>query len=448
MSEAANLPYSNLLTKRHISWAVGIFSAVTLTACLAIGPVTPFLASFSPAKEPPAEIAPLPVNVKEIEFVNSITQSRGYTGTVRAKYRSELGFELSGILKSVLVDEGQQVDAGQVLAQLDIQTLSAQLEATQAGLAQAKSILDELQAGPRIETKNAAAANVAAAKSQYDNAAQTFKRRKALRESNAISDEEYQQAESSERTSQANLNAANAQLDELISGTRQEKKSAQESAVKQFESAAKEIKVAIAKSDLQAPFAGTITRRYLDPGTIAQASDPVVKLVQQDNLEAWIGLPVSIAAELETGSEHTILVGGKLGYVGVVSAKIMELDPATRTQTVLFKLRQDQNLDPATRRNAVPGQLCEIQISSIVDSAGCWIETSALTKGVRGLWSVMVIVPEDSGAGYRAEKRDIEIIKTDVNRVLAQGTIQTGDQIIFNGVHRIGEGQRVVPANQ
>jgi len=327
-----------------------------------------------------------------------------------------------------------------VLAELDTETLNAQKGATLAQLEQAKSLLKELTAGPRKEKKLAAQATVAAAKSLFANAVSNLDRRTGLYEAGAISDEEFDQARFAKETAKANLNAAQEQFAELESGTRPEKLAAQKSAVRQLESAEKEIDVAIAKSKLLAPFSGTVTKRYLDQGSIARAAEPVIKLVEREHLEAWVGLPVSIVACLEIGTKHEILIDGQI-YFGVVSAKIQELDPATRTQTVLLEL------DSAASDKVVSGQLCQIQVTSTVDTAGFWIPTTALVKGVRGLWSVMVITPENSGSGFRTQKRDVEIIKTGSNRVLAKGTIDEGDRIVVDGVHRIAEGQLVIPTN-
>ena len=434
MNETAKTRRSKILTNRQIGIAVGILAVIGIGAFLLNGPLA------SKAADSPSnlsnEVKPLPVNVATIEFVDSISQSRAYTGTVRARHRSELGFEISGRVNSVSVDEGDQVEKGDTLAELDTETLKAQQGATLARLAQAKSLMDELKAGPRSETIQAARATMEATDSQHQNAILNLKRRTRLRDAGAISAEEYDQALFGEKTAKANLNAARERLSELESGTRSEQLAAQASAVRQLESAAKEIDVAIQKSQLLAPFSGTVTRRFMDPGSIANASAPVVKLVEQQHLEAWIGLPVEIASSVEIGSKHSIQIGTQ-SYFGEVTAKIRELDAATRTQTVLYKLESSASND------VVSGQLCEVQISSTVDSSGCWIPTSGLTKGVRGLWSVMVIVPDSSGSGFRSQKRDIEIVKTDSNRVLALGTIESGDRIIVNGVHRVGEGQLV-----
>jgi multidrug resistance efflux pump len=381
MSETTSQPSRQILTKRQIIIIATLASLLLPGAVLVNGSLGGRFAVFGDADKESQQDSPkpLPVNVAEVSFVESIQQSRSYSGTVRARHRSDLAFEFPGKIKSVNADEGDHVTGGQILAELDTATLEAQLGATVARLDQAKSLLQELQAGPRQQTIDAARAAVAAAQSLYDNSKLNLQRRKGLRDEGAISFEEYDQALFAEKTAQANLNAAQEQLAELVSGTRPEKVAAQESAVRQLESANEEIEVAISKSKLLAPFAGTVTMRYLDEGSIARASEPVFKLVEEQHLEAWVGLPVSIAADLEIGSRHEIVVDGRAQH-GTVFAKILELDPATRTQTVLFEL------DSAASGTVISGQLCEIKVTSTVDTSGFWIPTSALVKGVRGLW--------------------------------------------------------------
>jgi multidrug resistance efflux pump len=380
--------------------------------------------------------APMPVNVERIERVESTVQTRTYTGTIRARRRSDLGFEVNGKITAVLVDEGDYVEQGQILATLDTDRLQAEKAATVASLEQAKSVLAELRAGPRTETINAARATAEAAKSQMEIAQLNLERRETLRQSGAISIEEYDLAEFAKRTSQANFEAAQQQLAELLAGTRLEKIDAQQAIVRQLEAAVRETDVMISKSVLTAPFAGTVTRRYLDPGSVAQASAPVIKLVELERLEAWIGLPVSLANGMQVGDKHSIVIENR-EYPATVIAKIGELDAATRTRTVLLQL------DSETAKEVVSGQLCEMKMASTVPGTGFWIPTSSLSKGVRGLWSVMVVTA--TGDGYRTQKRDIEILNTDAARVLARGTIEEGDLIIVDGLHRIAEGQAVSP---
>jgi len=270
----------------------------------------------------------LPVNSQRVRFVNSIEQTRHYTGVVRARRSSELAFETVGKIKEVLVREGQQVEAGQVIATMDIATLQAQQAATMAQLAQSKFLMNELEAGPREEQIAAASADADAASSEYANAKLRATRRQELLKKNAISTEEYDQAKLGVRTAKARWQAAAERLAELTAGTRQEQLSGQQANVTQLEAAGKEIEVAISKSNLLAPFSGTITKRYLDPGNIVQPSTPVCRLVEQSRLEARIGLPVKVATQIQVGQQYIVQVAGD-SYEVTALTKIQELDNLT-----------------------------------------------------------------------------------------------------------------------
>lgn len=379
----------------------------------------------------------LPVNTQRIAHVDSIEQTRTYTGTIRAHRTSDLAFEMPGKITEVLVSDGDQVQAGQVIARLDTDTLKAQQTATLARLDQSKFVMNELDAGPRKEQIAAATADTAAAKSDYDNAKIRAKRREALAKDNAIPIEEYEQSKFDVQTAKSVWQSAFERLSELRAGTRQEQLSAQLATVAQLEASAKEMEVAISKSTLVAPYAGTIIKHYLDPGSIAQPSSPVCKLVEQGKLEAWIGLPVNVAAQTKIGQQYNVVIGDK-SYQVTASAKIKELNTSTRTQTMLFKFL------PEAGEAIVPGQLCQIQITTQVATAGYWIPNNAISRGVRGLSSVMKLVPDDDHPNlFRVRRCDVEIIKTDSERVLVKGTVSDGDIVVADGLHRIAIGQLV-----
>ena len=379
----------------------------------------------------------LPVNTQRMRYVDSIEQTRTYTGTIRAHRTSDLAFEMSGKIIEVLVNDGDQVEAGQVIARLDTDTLQAQQVATLAKLDQSKFLMSELDAGPRKQQIAAAVADTAAAKSEYDNAKVRADRRKGLYKSNAIPVEEYEQSKFDVQTAKALWQAAFERLSELKAGTRQEQLSAQLATVAQLQASAKEMKVSIDKGVLLAPYAGTITKHYLDPGSIAQPSSPVCTLIEQSKLEAWIGLPVNVAAKTKIGQQYTVLIDDS-SYEVTASVKINELDMNTRTQAVLFKF------SPEDAKTIVSGQLCQVQLTTKVATAGYWVPNSAISRGVRGLSSVMKLTPDaDQPDLFRVHRCDVEIIKTDSQRVLVKGTISDGDRVVADGLHRLAIGQLV-----
>jgi multidrug efflux pump subunit AcrA (membrane-fusion protein) len=424
------------MTKRQLYWIVPLLlAAVYGVYQFGFAPIGEGHVN-ADETEATSTIDPLPVNVQSIEKVDSFIQNRTYVGTVRAKQRSDLGFEVSGRIESILVDEGDKVEKGQLLGFLDTQTLEAQKSATLANLQGANAQLLEMNAGPRKERVEAARSDAIAAKSRSDVANLNLKRRKRLRESAAISEEDYDQALFASRTADSNYESALQRYRELAAGTRQEKILAQKASVAQLESMVKEVEVAIEKSTLTAPFSGTVTRRYLDPGSIAPASTPIIKLVEQNQLEAWIGLPIPIANKLNVGDSRLIMVSGQ-AIDAKVGAKLQELNSATQTQTVIF------GFQPQAASNLLSGQLCEIEIESRKQGAGFWIPTRSLSKGIRGLWSVLIVDKQESG--HRVQKRDVEVINTENDRVLVRGTLNDGEQIVIDGLHRIAEGQLVSP---
>lgn len=440
MIETTQAQPARKLTRRQITIGMTGFIAILLVSSVgagAFGAFDPVLNSvWATAEE--SEAPPLPVNLARLEFVDSISETRTYTGSVRAKQRSDIAFELAGKITSIEVDEGDHVELGDTLAFLDTRSLDAQKRVLNAQLEQARSVWDELDAGPRIEKIKSAQADVAAATAEYENAKQRRERRKILVNRNAIPVEEYRQAEFDAKTTKARLDSSKERLAEMEAGTRSEKMSAQVARIRSLEASVEEVEVAIKKSRLVAPYAATVTERYLDPGSIAQPGTPVIKLVAQQNLEAWIGLPVEIANGQNVGDSVGLDVEGQ-SVAGKVIAKLAEIDPSTRTQTVLYQI------DPSYVDQIVSGQLCKIEIVSKVDKSGFWIPNTALNKGVRGLWSVMSVEPDDAGT-LRAVKRDIAILKTDSQRVLASGTFASEDQIVIDGVHRITGGQAVCDA--
>ena len=409
-------------------WPVLVLAILAVTA---IGLIAAFGTGQAEDSEIANAIRSMPVRAEKMEWVTSINQVRKYTGDIRARQESELGFEFSGRIAEILVDEGDSVKAGQTLAVLDIRTLEARRDAMNASLNQAKARMTELEAGPRQQTIAASQASVREAKSALQLAELNFERRRKLRESKAISTEEFQRARFDLLSARAVVDSAQKRLDELEAGTRNEQITAQQAAVAQLQASSKEVLVQIEKSSIIAPFAGRIVQRSADPGGMGLPSQSILKLVETDHLEAVVGLPADVAESLQPDDSIFVNVGEK-EYTGKVIAKIQQIEMATRTQKIVILL------DSSATENVLPGQLCQIEVSSLLEVTGYWVPATALTNGIRGLWSLM-LVDEDS----RASRRDVEVIYTDGDRVLVRGTISGDALVITQGTHRLVDGQSV-----
>jgi RND family efflux transporter MFP subunit len=420
-------------------WIMGVAALGLVFAGLGAAS-TPNGGTDSVVVEPPSARL-LTVETTPVRPATSYQVAREYTGTIVARRVSELSFERPGLLVSVNVDEGAAVTKGMRLAALDTEHLRTQRRETTARRAQAAAVLEEMVAGPRQEDIDSARAQVESLEAQVELLKlQTDRSRRLLRKS-ATSQNEFDEFAFGLKARQALLKQARHELEELVNGTRHEKVVAQKATVEQLDAAIADIDVDLRKSELKAPFSGTIARRFADDGTVVDAGQKILKLVEDTALEAWVGLPVDASAGMLRDSAHRVRITGHT-FDARVSGRRPEVDPATRTRTVILKL------DPTAAEYVVHGQVVRLQLEETVTAAGFWLDTTALTEGERGLWSCMVAVPDESQASakqehFRIERRDVEVLHTESDRVLVRGTLSSGDRVVVRGTHRISTGQSV-----
>lgn len=385
----------------------------------------------------------LSVKTLTVEPVSSYEVTRSFTGEIAALRSSDLGFERSGQLVSVLVQEGDRVAQGTPLARLDIRNLQTRRQQLAAERARAQARLAELQAGPRPEDITAAKAAVRELEQELELQRTQRARREYLYERGAISRETLDEFTYGQETLQARLDQARSRLQELQNGTRSEQILAQQATVRQLDAAIADLDVTIGKSTLRSPFAGVVSARAVDEGTVVSTGQPVVELVENAAPEARIGMPTNVANQLQVGEPQTIRLGPDR-YTGTVAAVLPEVDPNTRTQVVVFQL--DQSAIP--RLN--PGQTARVELPRTIPTDGVWLPNAALTQGIRGLWNAYVLTSTEnsnsqSANTYEIQPQTVEILHEDGDRVLVRGTLQPGDRVVANGTHRLVPGQQVRP---
>ncbi|MGF1479478.1 MAG: efflux RND transporter periplasmic adaptor subunit [Cyanophyceae cyanobacterium] len=383
------------------------------------------------------QINALPVQTLSAEPVDSYQVGRTYTGKVSAPRSSQLGFENAGTVIRLYVEEGDTVAAGAVIAKLDASSQETQRQQLLAQKAQALAVLEELRAGPRPEKIASARALVGDLEEQLKLEQLKQTRREFLQAQGAISTEQLDEASFNVNVLKERLLAAQSELDELLAGTRSEQIEAQQAVVGQLEARLARIDIDIAKNTLNAPFAGKIAARQVDEGTVVSSGESIVRLVEAEQPEARIGIPASAAEQIEVGSQQKVIIAEKT-YPAQVTAILPEVDPSTRTQTVVLSL-------PSV--SLAPGQLAQWTLVEEQPVEGYWLPTEALVRGAQGLWSCYVLVEEPgSDSVYRLEQQAVEILHQESNRVIVRGTLQPEDRIVASGTHRLVAGQLVYPS--
>lgn len=386
-----------------------------------------------------SEVAPvqadaLRVKTLTLEPVSSYRVQRSYTGEVKAARASELGFERGGKLVWLGVQAGDRVSPGTEIARLDTQNLVAQRQLLIAQKAQASAVLAELKNGPRQEVIASAQSNVADLQDQLSLEKIRETRREYLYEEGAIAKEQLDEIAFRQKALQDRIDSAQSQVSELQNGTRPEQVAAQQAVIQQIEAQIADLDITIAKSTILAPFGGTISERRLDEGTVVNSGQAIVRLVEGASPEVEIGIPATAMAQLQIGSGYSLEIAGQ-SYEATLTAIKPEVDAATRTQPAVFQL------DGAALQTVVPQQIARLALSQSIDAEGFWLPLEALVKGDRGLWATYAVVAE--GDGYKAERRDLEVLYQEGDRALVRGMVQSGDVVVATGVQRIVNGQMI-----
>ncbi len=236
--------------------------AIVLLALLALGGGGWLLVRQLPP--PPGAMRNAPVT-RGVER-KTLTVTVSANGTVKPERTINLSPKTSGVLRELLVKEGDRVQQGQVLAYMDDSNLQGQLTQGIAQVASAEANLQKLRAGNRPEDIAQAEARLTSARSSLQLAETTLQRYQSLANAGAISRSELDQYRTNRDTAQAQVQEAEQALAIVEQGSRLEDIN---QAIAQVESARGSLQSIQAQLDdtvIRAPFTGIIIRKYADPG--------------------------------------------------------------------------------------------------------------------------------------------------------------------------------------
>jgi HlyD family secretion protein len=212
------------------------------------------------------------------------------SGTVEAT-EVRLGFQMSGRIESIELQEGESARAGAVLALLAREGLEADIGALQAGVDQARAQLDEMEQGPRPQEVARAEAGVQAAREVLDDRLRNAERTARLHEGGAVSREAMEKANTAARVARSELDQLLEALELVREGARPEQRAAQRARVRQAEAALERAEVGLGDAILTAPRNGLVAVRHREPGEIVAAGSPVLTLRDLD--DRWVRIYVA-----------------------------------------------------------------------------------------------------------------------------------------------------------
>lgn len=236
----------------------------------------------------------------------------------------DIATKLAGRVSDILVDEGEFVRAGQVLATMQVDTLAAQLREAQAQQRQAVNAVAtaNAQVAMRESDKVALLAQVKRAESDLNLAQKRLARSERLAKEGATSMQVRDDDRASVQSARAGLAAAEAQVasaEASIVAARAQVISA-ESQVEAIAATLERIQVEIDDSQLKAPRDGRVQFKVAQPGEVLPAGGRVLNLLDVSDVYMTFFLPTEAAGRLALGAEARIVLDALPDYV--VPAKI------------------------------------------------------------------------------------------------------------------------------
>lgn len=226
--------------------------------------------------------------------------------------------KIPGRIKEVLVNEGDTVNPGQVVARLDTEELEASLRQAEAQIQQARQT--ERAALADVGTKraqvNMRTAQIQAKQADYNYATQQSSRSQGLVKTGAVSQQEAQLDNSQMLSSRAQVASSRADLAAAQADYSQSLATVARttSTIQAAQADADRIRAQIKDAVLVAPLRGRIERRLAESGEVVGAGGRVYSLVDLSDVYMYVFLPEKVTGKLQIGSEARIVLDSAPQY--------------------------------------------------------------------------------------------------------------------------------------
>lgn len=322
---------------------------------------------------PPTKRHPVLVTTVRNE---SIGQDRTFTGIVRARYESDLGFRTGGKIVARLVEVGQTVVAGQPLARLDPADYELAVRAAE----------DQLLAA-RVDAEQSASDEARFRRLLADNSV-------------SVADHERQKARADAAAARQMVTA------------------------RQLELARNRTKYAT----LVAEFGGVVTSVRFEAGQVVAEGQPVLTIANPSELEVLADLPEELAA-----SARALTASATLWNVPglIVPLKLRELSPSAAAQTRTFRARFSVgDKSPAVRQLLHLGTTANLRLAGKGNEPVALLPATAILKtdGQAMVWQI-------DGSGRRLVAQPVDVIRYADETVLVRG-LKDGAKIMSAGIQK------------
>jgi RND family efflux transporter MFP subunit len=326
---------------------------------------------------------PRPVQVERVAF-QSENASRDFVGVVRARYETDLGFRVAGKITARIVNAGDRIRIGDVIARLDPQDLELQVASAEAELSAARSSLAQ----------------------------------------NASDEQRYATLKARGYATVADYERKQAAKDEA------------EGRLARAQRALELARNQVAYAQLKADADGVITATLAEPGQVVAVGQAVARLAHRGEMEALVALPETWLGEARASQASVTLWAGPEKRF---TARLRELSPqaeaTTRTYAARFTI---ENPD----ETVALGMTATVTLSHRAAAPFAKLPLAAIVN--RGTGSSVFLVDKAS----ELELRPVAVASFTGEVALVSSGIRDGERVVTLGVQKLNPGEKVRAVEQ
>lgn len=374
---------------------------------------------------------PAPQVEIEVAKPTDLVQYLALTGEVIAVETAKVSSTVDGVIGLCSFREGDKVEAGTTLIEIDRETIRAEVFSAEAALDVAKAKLADLTAGTRPEEIDKAYEAVKQFKESTEFAGKDLARIEMLVKSGAMPTEELEKARVKHVGEQSKHNAAKRQFDMLKAGLTVTVIAVQKAAVKEAEAKLAMAKARLAECTVKAPFSGVITKLWVKKGDMAAVKAPLLELSNFDSIVVRCAVPEKYATGLTEGMAAEVNIDAISGRIFTASvARIFpELDSKMRTRTIELVFDDAKDL--------MPGMFARLNLVQQKLPNTISLPVQAIKNKPDG--SSFVFMPQEGKAVVRQVKTG-QIIE---NRIQITQGISNGEKVIVAGNEKLKDGSEI-----
>ena len=368
---------------------------------------------------------------------------RSFPALVSPSKEVVLSFRVGGRLIELPLRGALDVEAGDVLAQLDPRDFERQIAQLESQKDQAEAQLKALRAGARSEEIAALEAAVASAQAQVDQAREQLNRTRNLASDGIVSSARLEQDEANLRVVEANLQAQQEQLAIGKAGGRPEEIDGAVAAVRGIEAQLQVAKDNLNDATLTAPFSGIVARRDVDNFTLIQPGQSVALLQALDKVHLTFDVPGPDVTAFTTSGLDNVLTSVSFDALPGewFNAELVEFSVQADAATQTYRGRVAVTVPEEAV--ILPGMVGKVVVTAPAELASLMIPLSAVAVGPDGATFVWLVATDGSVA-----RQDIALADAVGDMVAVTEGLKAGDTLVAVGVSRILEGMRIRPVDR